>query len=76
MENIIMLENIESLKNSIKDYTLISDFGIFSILIKTKNSYHVVTIQYDIYEESFWISHPCYNFSFEDIEMYAILGKD
>lgn len=71
-----MFENIESLKKTIRDYTLISDFELFSVLIKTAKSYHVVTIQYDIYEESFWISHPSYNFSFEDIEMYAILGKE
>ena len=76
MKNITMFENIESLKKTIKDYRLISDFELFSVLIKTAKSYHVVTIQYDIHEESFWISHPSYNFSFEDIEMYAILGKE
>ena len=76
MKNITMLENIESLKKTIKDYTLISDFEIFSVLIKTVKSYHIVTIQYDMYEESFWISHPNYSFSFEEIEMYAILGKE
>ena len=76
MRNITMFENIESLKNTIKDYTLISDFEFFSVLIKTKNSYHVVTIQYDMYEESFYISHPSYNFSFEEIEMYSILAKE
>ena len=52
------------------------DFELFSVLIKTAKSYHVVTIQYDLYDESFYISHPSYNFSFEDIEMYAILAKD
>ena len=76
MINITMLENIESLKKTIKDYRLISDFELFSVLIKTAKSYHVVTIQYDLYDESFYISHPSYNFIFEDIEMYAILGKE
>lgn len=76
MKNITMFENIESLKKTIRDYTLISDFEIFSVLIKTAKSYHVVTIQYDLYEDLFYISHPSYNFSFEDIEMYAILGKE
>ena len=71
-----MFENIESLKKTIKDYRLISDFELFNVLIKTAKSYHVVTIQYDLYEESFYISHPSYNFSFEDFEMYAILGKE
>ena len=71
-----MFENIESLKKTVKYYTISSDFELFSVLIKTAKSYHVVTIQYDIYEESFWISHPNYNFSFEEIEMYAILGKE
>ena len=76
MKNITMFENIESLKKTVKYYTLISDFKFFSVLIKTAKSYHVVTIQYDIYDEAFYISHPSYNFSFKDIEMYAILGKD
>ena len=76
MRNITMFENIESLKKTVKYYTLISDFELFSVLIKTAKSYHVVTIQYDLYDESFCISHPCYNFSFEEIEMYAILGKE
>lgn len=76
MKNITMFENIESLKKTIKDYRLISDFEFFSVLIKTAKSYHVVTIQYDIYEDSFYMSHPSYNFSFEEIEMYAILGKE
>lgn len=76
MKNITMFENIESLKKTIKDYRLISDFELFSVLIKTAKSYHVVTIQYDLYDESFYISHPSYNFIFEDIEMYAILGKE
>lgn len=76
MKNITMFENIESLKKTIKDYRLISDFELFSVLIKTAKSCHVVTIQYDLYEESFWISHPSYNFTFEEIEMYAILGKE
>ena len=76
MKNITMFENIESLKKTIKDYRLISDFELFNVLIKTATSYHVVTIQYDLYEESFYISHPSYNFSFEDVEMYAILGKE
>ena len=76
MKNITMFENIESLKKTIKDYMLISDFELFSVLIKTARSYHVVIIQYDLYDESFCISHPSYNFSFEDIEMYAILGKE
>lgn len=76
MKNITMFENVESLKKTIRDYTLISDFELFSVLIKTAKSYHVVTIQYDLYEESFYISHPSYNFSFEEIEMYAILGKE
>lgn len=76
MKNITMFDNIESLKKTIKDYSLISDFELFSVLIKTAKSYHVVTIQYDIYEESFCISHPSYNFSLDEIEMYAILGKE
>ena len=76
MKNITMFENIESLKKTIRGYTLISDFELFSVLIKTAKSYHVVTIQYDLYEDLFYISHPSYNFSFEDIEMYAILGKE
>lgn len=76
MKNITMLENIESLKKTVKYYTLSSDFELFSVLIKTAKSYHVVTIQYDLYDESFYISHPSYNFIFEDIEMYAILGKE
>ena len=76
MQNITMFENIESLKKTIKDYRLISDFELFSVLIKTAKSYHVVTIQYNLYDESFYISHPSYNFSFEEIEMYAILGKE
>lgn len=71
-----MFENIESLKKTIKDYRLISDFELFSVLIKTARSYHVVTIQYDLYDESFCISHSSYNFSFEEIEMYAILAKE
>lgn len=71
-----MFENVESLKKTIKDYRLISDFELFSVLIKTAKSYHVVTIQYDLYEESFWISHPSHNFSFEEIKMYSILGKE
>ena len=76
MKNIAMFENVESLKKTIKDYRLTSDFELFSVLIKTAKSYHVVTIQYDLYDESFYISHPSYNFSFEYIEMYAILGKE
>ena len=76
MKNITMFENVESLFKTIKDYRLISDFELFSVLIKTAKSYHVVTIQYDLYDESFYISHPSYNFSFEYIEMYAILGKE
>jgi hypothetical protein len=76
MKNITMFENIESLKKTMRGYTLISDFELFSVLIKTAKSYHVVTIQYDLYEDSFYISHPSYNFSFEDVEMYAILGKE
>ena len=80
MKSITMFENIESLKKTIKDYRLISDFELFSVLIKTAKSYHVVTIQYCLHDESFYISHhishPSYNFSFEDIEMYAILGKE
>ena len=76
MKNITMLENIESLKKTVKDYRLISDYELFTVLIKTAKSYHVVTIQYDIYEELFWISHPSYNFSFDEIEMYALLGKE
>lgn len=76
MKNITMFENIESLRKTIRYYTLISDFELFSVLIKTAKSYHVVTIQYDLYEDSFYISHPSYNFSFEDIEMYAILGNE
>ena len=71
-----MFENVESLKKTIKDYRLISYFELFSVLIKTAKSYHVVTIQYDLYDESFYISHPSYNFSFKEIEMYAILGKE
>ena len=76
MKNITMFENIESLKKTVKYYTLVSDFEIFSVLIKTAKLYHVVTIQYDLYEDLFYISHPSYNFSLEDIEMYAILGKE
>mgnify|MGYP003616165273 CR=1 FL=1 len=76
MENITMFENIESLKKTVKYYTLISDFEFFSVLIKTAKSYHVVTIQYDLYEDSFYISHPSYNFSFEEIEMYAVLARE
>lgn len=76
MKNITMFENIKSLKKTVRYYTLVSDFELFSVLIKTTKSYHVVTIQYDLYEDSFYISHPSYNFSFEDIEMYAILGKE
>ena len=76
MKNITMFENIESLKKTIKDYKLISDFELFSVLIKTAKSYHVVTIQYDLYEESFYIQQPSYNFGLEDIEMYAILAKE
>ena len=76
MKNITMLENIESLKKTVKYDRLIGDFELFSVLIKTAKSYHVVTIQYDLYDESFCISHPSYNFSFEEIEMYSILGKE
>lgn len=32
-----MFENIESLKKTIKDYRLISDFELFSVLIKQLN---------------------------------------
>ena len=53
MKNITMFENIESLKKTIKDYIPISDFELFSVLIKTAKSYHVITIQYDLYDESF-----------------------
>ena len=76
MKNITMFENIESLFKTIKDYRLINDFEFFSVLIKTAKSYHVVTIQYDLYEDSFYISHPSYNFSFEEIEMYAVLARE
>lgn len=76
MKNITMFENVESLKKTIKDYRLIGEYELFTVLIKTAKSYHVVTIQYNILEESFWILHPSYNFSFEEIEMYAILAKE
>ena len=76
MKNITMFDNIESLKQSIKDFTLVTDYEFFNVLIKTGKSYHVVTIQYDLYDDSFWVSHPSYNFSIDDIEQYAILTKE
>lgn len=71
-----MFNNIESLKKSIKDFTLVTNYELFNVLIKTGNSYHVVTIQYDVYDDSFFVSHPSFNFSIDEIEEYAILSKE
>ena len=76
MKNITMSDNIDSLKESIKNFRLVTDYEFFNVLVKTGKSYHVVTIQYDLYDDSFFISHPSFNFAFEDIEQYAILTKD
>ena len=76
MKNINMIENVEKLKKTIKDYALTGGFEFFDVLIKTANTYDVVTIQYDLWAESFCISHPSYNFTFEDIDMYALLAKE
>ena len=76
MKNITMFDNVEGLKKSIKNFRLVSNYEYFNVLVKMGKSYHVVTIQYDIYEDEFWISHPSYNFSLADIEQYAILSKE
>ena len=76
MKNITMFDNIESLKKSIKDFTLVTEYEFFNVLIKTGKSYHVVTIQYDVYDDSFFVSHPSFNFLIDEIEEYAILSKD
>lgn len=76
MKNITMFNNIESLKKSIKDFTLVTEYEIFDVLVKTGKSYHVVTIQYDVYDDSFFVSHPSFNFSIDEIEEYAILSKE
>lgn len=76
MKNITMFDNIESLKKSIKDFTLGTEYKFFNVLIKTGNSYDVVTIQYNVYDDSFWVSHPSYNFTIDEIEQYAILTKE
>lgn len=76
MKNITMFDNIESLKKSIKDFTLATEYEFFNVLIKTGNSYDVVTIQYNVYDDSFWVSHPSYNFTIDEIEQYAILTKE
>lgn len=76
MKNITMVDNIDSLKESIKNFRLVTDYEFFNVLVKTGKSYHVVTIQYDLYDESFFISHPSFNFTFEDIDQYAILTKE
>lgn len=76
MKNITMFDNIESLKKSIKDFTLVTEYELFNALVKTGKSYHVVTIQYDAYDDSFYVSHPSFNFSINEIEEYAILSKE
>ena len=76
MKNITMFDNVEGLKKSIKNFRLVSNYEYFNVLVKMGKSYHVVTIQYDIYEDEFWINHPSYNFSLADIEQYAILSKE
>ena len=76
MRNITMFDNVESLKSTIKNFRMITDYEFFSVLIKTGKSYHVVTIQYDIYEDCFYISHPSFNFLIDEIEQYAILSKE
>ena len=75
MKNITMFDNVESLKKSIKDFILVTEYEFFNVLIKTGNSYHVVTIQYDVYNDSFFVSHPSFNFLIDEIEEYAILAK-
>ena len=75
MKNITLFNNTESLKKSIKDFTLATEYEFFNVLIKTGKSYHVVTIQYDVYDDSFFVSHPSFNFLMDEIEEYAILNQ-
>lgn len=75
MRHITLFNNIESLKKSIKDFTLVTEYEFFNVLIKTGKSYHVVTIQYDVYDDSFIVSHPSFNFLIDEVEEYAILNK-
>ena len=76
MRHITLFNNVESLKKSIKDFTLVAEYEFFNVLIKTGKSYHVVTIQYDVYDDFFFVSHPCFNFLIDEIEEYAILNKE
>lgn len=76
MKNISMFDDVEGLKKTIKNFVLVTEYELFNVLVKTGKSYHVVTIQYDVYDESFWVSHPSFNFNINEIEQYAILSKE
>lgn len=76
MKSITMFNNVESLKNTIKKFRLVTDYEFFNVLVKIGESFHVVSLQYDIYEDCFYISHPSFNFLIDEIEQYAILSKE
>ena len=76
MKNITMFDDVEGLKKSIKNFVLVTEYEFFNVSVKTGKSYHVVTIQYDVYEDSFYVSHPSFNFTIDEIEQYAILSKE
>lgn len=76
MKNITMFDDVDRLKKDIKNFVLVTEYEFFNVLIKTGKSYHVVTIQYDVYDESFYVSHPSFNFTIDEIEQYAILSKE